>query len=38
MVLHLANAIFYITDGEKTQDGVLVGSRMQSGMGFLMKI
>ncbi len=26
MAMHLANAIFYITDGEKTQEGVLVGS------------
>ena len=24
--MHLANAISYITDGEKTQDGTLVGS------------
>ena len=26
MAMHLANAISYITDGEKTQDGALVGS------------
>ena len=26
MAMHLANAISYITDGEKTQDGTLVGS------------
>ena len=26
MAMHLANATSYITDGEKTQDGALVGS------------
>ncbi len=26
MAMHLANAVSYITDGEKTQDGALVGS------------
>jgi len=26
MAMHLANAISYITDGEKTQEGALVGS------------
>ena len=26
MAMHLANAISYIMDGEKTQDGALVGS------------